>query len=101
MLHFEYKINKQLCMGKWKPKTFQHDNMKDIHCRNCGRYLNYSSRLMDNKMVQRKCKDCNTMNPIFPPRKAVVDGNPVILFGDSAPNRDPMECTFTADLSAK
>lgn len=84
-------------MAKWKSKTFQFDHCKDIHCRTCGRYLKHDSRLSDDKMIRIVCPECKTSNVIFPPRKAIVENKPVILFGDSAPGRNPMDCTFTAD----
>lgn len=88
-------------MGRWKPKTFQIDNCKDTHCCNCGAFLDHDSRLTDNKIFIKKCKECKTTNVVHPPKKAVIDGNPVILFRDCANGRDPMECTFTADQTQK
>lgn len=84
-------------MGHWKPKTFRDDKCKDMHCRNCGTYLRYDSRLVDDKIKKITCKDCGTVNVIYPPRKEVMDGKKVILFGDSALGKDSMDCTFTAD----
>lgn len=88
-------------MGKWKPKTFKEDGCKDIHCYNCGNYLGHDSRLTDNKIYKKKCKECKTTNIVHPPRKAVIEGNPVILFRDYMDGRNPMECTFTADQTQK
>lgn len=82
----------------WKPKTFQHDGLKDMHCRNCGAYLWHDSRLSDDKLVIKNC-ECGTRNAIHPPRKAMAGDRRVIIFGDSAARRDPMECTFTADYT--
>lgn len=83
-------------MSKWKLKTFKEDNCKDMHCTNCGRYLNYDSRLYDKKMKRIVCTDCGTHNVIFPPRRDVIDNKPVMLFRDAAPGRDPLDCTFTS-----
>jgi DNA-directed RNA polymerase subunit RPC12/RpoP len=84
-------------MGKWKPRTFEHDGCKDIHCSNCGRYLKHDSRIIDIKERRIECPDCGTSNIIYPPRKAKIEDKDVILFKDSKIGRDPMECTFTAD----
>lgn len=84
-------------MGKWKPKTFKDDGLKDIHCCNCGTYLKYCSRLIDIEIKRIKCKDCGTMNVIYPPRKAEINNEKVIFFRDYQNGRDPMEGTYTAD----
>lgn len=86
-------------MSKWQPKTFKDDGCKDMHCINCGRYLNFDSKLSDQKLILKKCKDCGTSNPIFPPRKIKIQGKQVILFRDSAYNRNPLQSTFTADYT--
>jgi phage FluMu protein Com len=84
---------------RWTPKTFEHDGYKDNHCSNCGKYLKYDSRLIDIKIIRKKCSDCGTMNVIYPPRKAKIADRNVILFRDAIMGKDPMECTYTADKS--
>ncbi|MCK5332446.1 hypothetical protein KAJ41_01115 [Candidatus Parcubacteria bacterium] len=84
-------------MGKWKPTTFKDNGYKDMHCCNCGKRLYFESRLIDKTSIKKKCKECKTTNAIHPPKKATVNGNPVIMFRDYIDGRNPMECTFTAD----
>lgn len=87
-------------MSKWTPKTFEHDGYKAMHCINCGRYLKFDSRIIDIKVVRKKCPDCGTDNIIYPPRKEKIENKNVILFRDAMVGKDPMECTFTADNTA-
>jgi len=80
----------------WRPSSFAKDGYKEMHCLNCGSYLHYRSRLIDNKSNQKKCK-CGTINTIYPPRKGVINGEKKIGFGNCAPGMDLLECTFTAN----
>ena len=86
-------------MGRWRPKSFQYDGCKDMHCHNCGRYLEFDSRLTDKKSVFKKCSDCKAITPIHPPRRIVLGSKRYIAFGDYLPDRNPLECTLTADYT--
>ena len=53
-------------------KTFRYDSWKRILCRNCGRIIG-ESHLGERNTRKVKCKECNNIQVIAPPRKAILD----------------------------
>ncbi len=60
--------------------TFAEDKKRRIKCPTCESFQK-ESRLLDDKVVEKKCQGCGSLIRIVPPTKVVKDGQRMINYG--------------------